>query len=385
MQPTRMAPCFVSLLSAASGLRTSILSPEASFDEYISHFGRDYLRDSSEYRERLALFEVRAQAVRTQNADSDAAWAAALNKFSDRTEAELKAFRGWRPTRRASSGGTDFLQQEHGASGNVTLPESKDWSHLESVKLASDQGSCGSCWAVAAATMLSAHYEIKSGTVKRFSPQQLVDCTPNPQECGGTGGCSGATVELAMQYAQSVGLAGLPDMDALPYSARDEKCTKSIRLLDSGLRGGRQQDLVGSGVQLSGFATLKSNQLRPLLEALLDGPVAVSAAASNWYQYSSGIFTSCDSDWVVNHAVLCMGYGKERGTNYLNIRNSWGQDWGENGNLRVAHLPIELDQQCGEDNEPEAGVECKPYPDRVTVCGTCGLLYDSVRPLLIMG
>ena len=31
--------------------------------------------------------------------------------------------------------------------------------------------------------------------------QELVDCVPNPKSCGGTGGCSGATVELAMSYA----------------------------------------------------------------------------------------------------------------------------------------------------------------------------------------
>ena len=27
-----------------------------------------------------------------------------------------------------------------------------------------------------------------------------MDCVPNPKSCGGTGGCSGATVELAMSY-----------------------------------------------------------------------------------------------------------------------------------------------------------------------------------------
>ena len=30
--------------------------------------------------------------------------------------------------------------------------------------------------------------------------QELVDCVPNPHACGGTGGCSGATVELAMNF-----------------------------------------------------------------------------------------------------------------------------------------------------------------------------------------
>ena len=40
-----------------------------------------------------------------------------------------------------------------------------------------------------------------------FSPillsrlQQFQDCTPNPEHCGGDGGCEGATSELAFEYA----------------------------------------------------------------------------------------------------------------------------------------------------------------------------------------
>ena len=141
---------------------------------------------------------------------------------------------------------------------------------------------------------------------------------------------------------------------------------------------------MSSGVKLAGFTTLPQNELRPVLEALLEGPVAVSVAASNWFSYSSGILDSCDSDWVIDHAVLCIGYGNEDGTNFLTIRNSWGQDWGEHGSVRIAHRPVEVEQQCGDDDKPADGVECKPYPARVTVCGTCGMLYDSVVPMLSM-
>ena len=31
--------------------------------------------------------------------------------------------------------------------------------------------------------------------------QQFQDCTPNPEHCGGDGGCEGATSELAFEYA----------------------------------------------------------------------------------------------------------------------------------------------------------------------------------------
>ena len=33
-----------------------------------------------------------------------------------------------------------------------------------------------------------------------LAPQTLVNCVKNPNECGGTGGCEGATEEIAFNY-----------------------------------------------------------------------------------------------------------------------------------------------------------------------------------------
>merc|ERR1719277_1583829 len=84
-----------------------------------------------------------------------------------------------------------------------------------------DQGGCGSCWAVSASTVLSSHSEIHAKNMT-FSTQQLVDCVPNPNSCGGTGGCQGATVELAFQYVMMV---GAQDHDEYgPYRSVDGNC-----------------------------------------------------------------------------------------------------------------------------------------------------------------
>ena len=82
-----------------------------------------------------------------------------------------------------------------------------------------NQGNCGSCWAISAASCLEAHLQ-RNGVDEsvRVSAQALVNCVPNPQHCGGDGGCQGATGELAYAYVRDVGIPLEADM---AYTAED--------------------------------------------------------------------------------------------------------------------------------------------------------------------
>jgi cathepsin L len=246
---------------------------------------------------------------------------------------------------------------------------------------------------VTTAAVIEAHHEIyMKGTPAMFSPQQLLSCVSNPHHCGGAGGCQGATVELGLQWVMQNGLV---QESELRYQAKDTPCADAnqLAMANAGADGDAESERGESSaaydfieahsaasIGLRGYEQLPSNQEEPVVRALVErGPVAISAAASRWYSYSSGVFDSCKKDSVVDHAVTLYGYGHEAKTRYWLIRNSWGKTWGEHGYIRLLRNSNE-EEHCGIDNEPSKGVACDGGPAEVTVCGSCGMLYDSVVP-----
>jgi len=107
--------------------------------------------------------------------------------------------------------------------------------------------------------------------------------------------------------------------------------------------------------------------------------VTIAVDGGNWMDYSSGIFDGCEKDAILSHGVLLKGFGGEGTDKYWLIQNSWGEDWGEHGHIRL-RLHEDEDDWCGMDNKPKDGVGCDGGPPEVRVCGMCGLLYDPVQP-----
>jgi len=312
-----------------------------------------------------------------------------VNHLWDWSDAELALLRGRRGSSGAKSAGgfarsTGFI--ETGKRGRArSLPDSVSWTNISTMATRHDQGACGSCWAIATSTVLQAHFEIHRGQARTFSIQQLVSCVPNPQECGGQGGCRGATVELAMDYVLANGLS---EESEVPYAAQDLKCTVTPQasvqtpvFAQSQPQSG-SSSLVNNGLGLTGWTKLPENSYMDLMNAVASsGPVAVSVAAHGWANYGYGLYDLCIKDSVIDHAVVLVGYGVNplSEDRYWLVQNSWGSGWGENGNIRLLRRENEQDW-CGEDKKPEMGTACKPYPQKVTVCGQCGILYDSVVP-----
>mmetsp|Transcript_16938 Transcript_16938/g.36452 ORF Transcript_16938/g.36452 Transcript_16938/m.36452 type:complete len:435 (-) Transcript_16938:325-1629(-) len=428
MAPTGIACAILSLLASASATDLSSIT----YAEFLQRHGQDRSSDHLSYEHRERLFHDQLDVIRRHNANPYASYKLGLNKFTDYTKEEFHALLGHRRimsgqvsgqayhAQNRTSGGSSFLQARSRPGHDTNRNSFTDWVEQAATVAVKDQEACGSCWAVAAATAMEMAAKIKTkNEVKPTSFEQLVDCVKNPQSCGGSGGCDGATSELAFAYIKEYGI--IPEASYKGYRSRDSNADIECTGLPTG---------TSALLHAKDFVKLPSNQLQPLMSALVEnGPIVVSVDATPWQSYSSGIFNGCNRNAIVNHAVVLTGYGTERplgakgerggdsgfdvlpedkktavlaeSTVLLNglaaikdywvIRNSWGPGWGESGNIRLArHGGDSLSQNaedagfCGTDTKPQEGVGCKEGPghvDKMAVCGMCGVLSDSSYPV----
>jgi KDEL-tailed cysteine endopeptidase len=59
---------------------------------------------------------------------------------------------------------------------------------------------------------------------------------------------------------------------------------------------------------------------------------------TSFYNYKSGVFddNSCNKRRKATHAIVIVGYGETKdGIKFWNVRNSWGEDWGEKGYIKI--------------------------------------------------
>lgn len=89
-------------------------------------------------------------------------------------------------------------------------------------------------------------------------------------------------------------------------------------------------------VKLTSFKEVQRFSPEQLAQALTLGPVSVGVDASGFAFkfYNKGIISRfCGTS--IDHAVLLVGYGTEKGTDYWLVKNSWSKTWGEDGYFRV--------------------------------------------------
>lgn len=211
------------------------------------------------------------------------------------------------------------------------VPDSYDWrEHDGIVGPVKNQEQCGSCWAFSGVGALESQIAKVTGTPVVLSEQEMVDCVKNvmaPDKSSSCcNGCMGGEMYAVYQYLIENNKEDDTESQ-YPYKGYDQDC----QVVPSKVK-----------TKLKSFVSLPRGDEDSIKAALYNhGPISVGVNANqDWQLYSNGIYNpseqACDSSITsMDHGVILVGYGSEDGLDYWIIRNSWGDDWGENGYIRL--------------------------------------------------
>ena len=218
---------------------------------------------------------------------------------------------------------------DYGLSSKVwenALPEVFDWRNHDGLDLVTpvkNQGRCGSCVAFAAGSTFNTQMNIVTRSAAlawSFSPQHLFSC--------GGGSCAmGWFPQSALDFLSR---KGVPEEACFPYvsgaTGADFSCKKTCT--DAGVRSVRAQLRVKN-------QSLKAASVDEVKRALLNGPLTSTMKVfDDFYSYTGGVYYHQKGAMLGGHAVMIVGW------NNLDkawiARNSWGKDWGEQGDFRIA-------------------------------------------------
>ncbi|XP_034104195.1 procathepsin L-like [Drosophila albomicans] len=276
-------------------------------------------KDSTEELKRLQIFVENKKLIDRHNKRYEAgkeSYKMGVNKFTDLTQEEFKTLVLTNLNPADAQEGIDYI---YNPSAKTSLPSSVDWRLSGAVNPVKNQGSCGSCWAFSAVGSLESHNFINLNQRVSLSEQNLVDCTRGypyyNQGCGG-----GWPIE-ALNYVRDNG--GINTESSYPYEGEDKSCRYN-------------KNNIGS--KISAVIQIASGDEAALASAVAKkGPISVCVDASLFQYYQSGVFNEPSCSQSTNHCIVVDGYGTDSvGGDYWLARNSWGENWGEIGYIRMA-------------------------------------------------
>ena len=279
---------------------------------------KKFYSSPAEKQFRYAVFLKKLAEVKRVNISQDS-YTFVINKFSDITqeEAEIKYF-GYKANLAKEA---DAPKKD--SSELTQVPDEIDWRTKGAVTYVKDQQHCGSCWAFSATGTVESAYFLKYGTLNRVSEQQLVDCS----WLEGNMGCHGGLPQNAFKYMHHKEFI---NGDYYFYMAEDGVCQYNKW----------KSKAIG---KLSGHESVKDTE-DDLKASVAARPTSVGVYAVPWLQYGGGIFNdvkNCPAEKrKIDHAVLAVGYGTDKGQDFWIIKNSWGQTWGESGYIRLGRNMI---------------------------------------------
>lgn len=275
--------------------------------QFIEH-GKRYNKQHSTKEEmeyRYAVYTRNMKMIEEHNAKNKS-FKMAENKFSDLTFDEFKS-------KYLSS---QILHNKRKFFNEGELEKGhKDWKKERKVTRVKDQAACGSCWAFSVTGSLESAYAIFKKKNIEASEQELVDCSGDY----GNYGCNGGLMTSGFEYIKDHKISTEKDY---PYKAFQNSCkAKKFK----------------SKYQVKGYSLLKPTDVTGLVKGLKKQPVSVAIEVqSDFMHYHSGVYHNEYCGDGLNHGVLAVAYYTDVEDPYFLVKNSWGEDWGDNGYIKMA-------------------------------------------------
>lgn len=326
----------------------SALNITALFHEFTHRHARPYSFGSEEWAHRLRIFTENVLEAHMKNSEQDTA-VYGVNKFSDLTKEEFAVrYLGTlnhqhdlsTKERRGTEGGplvtpcTSSPVSCTSIAGTEARPGSFDWRKEGVITGVYNQGECGGCWAFSAVeTLESAWLIAKNKPVDggHFSVQQVISCATNNYQC--VGGWIWNALEFVWQL--SVTGSGIGAENEFQFTCK-EGCRDGAPSCPASSAFAGDLGKINSTCHCDTWA---ENKMEVFVSKY--GPLAIKVDADPWRDYTGGIVRYHCSSYQDSgdHAVQIVGYSVDNTHNpplpYWIIRNSWGEDWGENGYIRV--------------------------------------------------
>jgi C1A family cysteine protease len=288
------------------------------FDKFKSDYKKVYGTKEEEGK-RFEIFKENFERAVLQNFEHQTD-VFGVTKFSDLTQEEFKGFLNFSPR----EGDLDLSVPVHTPKYHAAS-SSFDWRSYGAVTPVKNQGYCGSCWAFSATETIESAYYLKGHALTEFSVEQIVQCDTTDY------GCSGGWPYNAYKYVESAG--GLATAASYPYTSSagvTGTCKRSFTVA-----GGDVTSYSYATTPCSAGACRNQDEATLISNLKSTQPVSICVDASSWSSYTGGVFptSSCSSAYSkLDHCVQLVGYENYgSSTGYYLVRNSWGDDWGEDG------------------------------------------------------
>jgi len=272
---------------------------------------------------------------------------------------------------------------------SAVAPDSFDavtqWPECSVIGWVRDQSACGCCWAFASASSFEARSCIAGGGDIKYSAEDVCFCSNAGNGCGGgnsawswlsssgvvTGGdyqdigdgktcypfilptCAHHMGHATKSYPQC------PDQE-YPSPSCKRQCTESA------YPRSYQSDKMRAD---SSYSVRGVSQIQQ--ELMTNGPLWVAFSVyADFPLYKSGVYRHTSGEMKGGHAVTMVGWGTLNGEPYWKIKNSWNEEWGDNGFFLIARgnneCGIEDAVSAGRVNPPPAPPSPGPSPPRPT-------------------